>query len=451
MKRPHLDPSVWNLVAVATLTAACGADPASSVSEGGGETDGMPEEADSDTGESGETGPSDPSSPGDGPIDDDDYDDSAYDFDYECYDDGDCPPGDECVSSGSYRSRCESFIPPPCSEVAPLSLAHVEYEGGIEPLVVVGRSPGEELIVGPRADAPLEAVVVEASTGLERPFSLQAEGYVAAAVAADLDGDGDDDLVVGTQRGDVLVLESHLQAEDGSFQWFASSSVTSSGWPRLRAVRDADAIVSLYIVQEGRTLVAQGDGAGGFSGPITPAQRELAAPGDVLVGQFDAGPADDLAAATGGTLWISADETRPYQRGVDGEPAFVAADVDGDGLDDLVPVISSSDERSLRVGAVLAGFDGGQVSYARIDTDGSGVRGFASRDVDGDGTADLIALDAQPNRLIVVRNLAEPDAMCVDRHALKTSYEAVVVRPEAALEGAVLLWNEAHVVRVEPG
>jgi len=179
----------------------------------------------------------------------------------ECYSHVDC--GDLRVCNG--QGFCEDaqtlpacadapvIVPlplPPMSPDAFVSLSFVDADANPWQDLVVGRSGSAELLLGPGDDLPIDLPVPPGSTVID-------------ATAADLDGDGQAELILSTQEGMVLVL-----ASDGAGGYLQVTAVEEVG-PVLDLATlnfNVDGMLDLaFRIEGGEARVYFGDGAGGFA------------------------------------------------------------------------------------------------------------------------------------------------------------------------------------------
>jgi hypothetical protein len=230
-------------------------------------------------------------------------------------------------------------------------------------------------------------------------------------LAADLDGDGDPDLVEGTLLNSVLWLEN--AAGDGS-SWTQRTIASFGALPGDAADVDGDTDVDIVSTNNG-VHWHESDGAM----PPTFSTHQFVAPPepyDHAVAAFFDGDADrDLLAAGHGyqgvpqdpppiLAWLESDDAQP--------PGFSTHPIDTTGACSLLPVdpsgvlrctwVRAADvDRDGHTDAVLA--DGGTLEISWYGNDGGSPPGFTKRsiasnarigrpaDVDGDGDLDVLA------------------------------------------------------------
>ena len=251
---------------------------------------------------------------------------------------------------------------------------------------------------------------------------------------------------------DSLVVESLLRGEDGLFELHATTSFTPESLAQLHLIRDASGVASILAVQADAVRHAAGDGIGGFDDPTVLEFRNPTPVRDIFVGQFDDGPAEDFAPNFHGTLEYAADASSPENRSVPNNAIFAIADFSGNGIDDLVTVVATTNSSGFDLHAELSVSSQTVPPFARVSHGGHGILGIATQDVDADGTNDLIALaDGLEGTLVVVRNLADPEEICVDLHVLDAPYSGLRGPQPAEDDGLVVLVSDTQLLRIEPG
>lgn len=291
------------------------------------------------------------------------YDDSVVGF----------YPSTSSSEFGPYRSvvtlgRRPSYMGKPV--VVP---ADIDGDGVAE-LVVVRHSDFDRLGLVWTVDGTSEEP--QSRTVLRDPSTGSRWG---GAVGADVDADGDDDVVVSTTSG-VLLLEATPEG-------LVSREVP--GWgttdPPALAVVDVDADSDLDVAGAGAGVLLQGQDGSFTTAPAVPA---LSASERVVVEDVTRDGRADLVASDGSTITIAAARAG----GGFSEPVaaltthqvddMVVADFDGDGLPDVVAVYGGSIHLALQRG------DGTFMSDQYVG--GVWVWGdyarplFVDRDADGD-------------------------------------------------------------------
>ena len=274
----------------------------------------------------------------------------------------------------------------------------------------------------PRPSIPHRVLRHAASTTLLAALAslpLCAQGFVTAEsipvgtrphelVTGDLEGDGDDDIVVSNQNSnDITIL---LGDGAGGFE---SSTIEPGADPQELALSDIDGDGHLDLVSldgsPGEVLVQFGDGAGGFSAPVASATGVQVFVTGLVLGDFDEDGEQDVIIARlsgcelllmlgDGTGSFGPPQAVPFvssQCGTASPPSLrdpLTADFDGDGHLDLAV---ASRVGIAFVGAwvtVMYGDGTGAFSINTIHLTGLGTAPFGldTGDLDGDGRPDLV-------------------------------------------------------------
>lgn len=317
---------------------------------------------------------------------------------YECYTDVDCGRGaicsgeHECIPITSL-SECEAaltveLLELPQTEEPFVSLAFVDTDG-----------PGDSLVVGRAGMAELHAGPGEAPLSLPVPPGAS----VRDAVAGDLDGDGDADLVLSTLEGHLVTLASD---GSGGFVLAADQDVATTYQDLTALSWDGDGALDLAGVGIGvdgssAAMVHIGDGAGGFmaSSMLLPDAVSLAGL------DYDADPYDDVVVQGPQTGQIFAGS--PTGDGTadvtlmgyppNGTRTLLAGHIDSVSPDDIVGYAPQS------VGIELVAWPnaGGAPQYYQL---GNGGARAELGDFDGDGSSDLVV--GNDELITYVRGLA---------------------------------------------
>ena len=248
-------------------------------------------------------------------------------------------------------------------------------------------------------------------------------------VPADVDGDGDIDLLTANTFG--LSVSVRLNNGAGVFAAPATGAevIVAGSGESIQIVTafdvdgdgDLDLLTSHYDGASNRVSVRLNNGTGGFVTPATGAEVNVGsgAVGFITVVGADVdGDGDlDLLAANAGSNTVSVrlnDGTGMFTAPVTGAVVSVgnapyglaAADVDGDGDLDLLTANVSSNTVSVRLnngaGVFAAPATGAEVSVG--NTASNGAYDVTAADVDGDGDLDLLTANTTNNSVSVRLN-----------------------------------------------
>lgn len=373
----------------------------------------------------------------------DDYDDDGGpsqddedELEPACRSDLDCPLG-YCLSSASEASTCVPLPKiPVCDSTQPLQLAWVAREG--RAVGVVGRTDAAQrlLLIAEGDEAPAWLDAEADATPTELPIELRAEESVVGLEEADLDGDGDDDLLV-TLSGEVRSrLVSLLQDEAGEYAPVDGLELVGPTGPAsLR--RDGDGGLEVYLRSFGGYLSrAPSRGDGTFAAPIPSpwgGQEVL----DHVVAPLQSASHDDVLA-----LVRENEDASAVVDGLIGGllvgfglPGPADRRIFADASRGYVVTVEPAGESAVLLERFFAGVD--------VDADVSVVKagnatllGSAMADFDGDGQGDLVLLRDQP-QLHVVYGVSSDDA-CVATFDLESSFDAVLAPSSGTGRGVVL-------------
>ena len=224
-----------------------------------------------------------------------------------------------------------------------------------------------------------------------------------AVASADVDRDGDPDVLSGTCSTGTVAWHENDGTPGGSGDWAQRTIETGAACPVAVALADADGDgdVDVFAAPEDDQLTwyEQLDGAGGF-GPPQVFPGGVGAPTAVVAADLDGDGDPDLAAVAGAGgdvvrvpndsihRGLAYSEERLIGSGERGAAAVVAADLDRDGDPDAV--VAASDDHRL---AWYQNLDGaGSFGPRRtVSTAFVALEDVIAADVDGDGDLDLVA------------------------------------------------------------
>ncbi|MBL8728398.1 MAG: VCBS repeat-containing protein [Planctomycetes bacterium] len=301
-----------------------------------------------------------------------------------------------------FQTAPRVFTPGPSAlptSIGPISVAAADLDGDGDCDLVAADRPSNS-----GADTGFLTLYFQTAPGVftRGAAELTAGWNPTSVVAADLDGDGDCDLVTANISGNSLTL--YYQSAPGEFV-SATSGLATGGAPACVAAVDLDGdrdidLVSANSTGSTLTLYFQSS-SGGFrpGGSLPPTGYT---PTSLAAADLDGDGDQDLVSAheysQNLTLYFQS-SPGVFTPGASGLPAgydaqsTVAADLDGDGDLDLVSVHS---------GALILHFQGPPGVFtpgASVLTTGLGSGSVAAADLDGDGDLDLVSTNYYGNTL----------------------------------------------------
>jgi len=257
-----------------------------------------------------------------------------------------------------------------------------------------------------------------------------------SVVAADVDGDGDLDVLATAQNA-------------GNIKWWENTAGNGSAWTEhtvdgafvfvksvFAADLDGDGDLDVLGAAAGNTNDViwwentTGDGStwskhtvdGAFDGALSVFAADFDDDGDMdILGAAEFG--DQVVwwenAATDGSVWSKHAMPEP----VDGARSVLGADVDGDGDTDILAVAG------LGGGAVYWWEQGGIIlpplvgTEHPVATDFSGANSVSAADVDGDGDMDVVGAAAGANGQVAWWENTSPDGSAWTQHTLDADFD----------------------------
>lgn len=343
---------------------------------------------------------------------------------YDCYDDDDCGTGEICEGYG-YCNPVQTL--PDCGTPVTLVGTPIQIPTGnpIEALSFIDLDPetlGEDLVVGTDIDAWLIPSGGEA-------VALQSEGPVRAAASADLDGDGETDLIVLDDQGLRVTYGYGTETPEtttlaGAQPFTAVHALRNiEGLPSL-AVLDSQGAVSIIAGSSERILeatavripaesasviqpFASGDGSDGLAwesefgaglydlpsgtSATLPGGPRSGIPRQMVVGSLTGSERSDILWASLNSDWtrleVSISGDSPEHRVLYFDyDTYGVGDLDGNGYDDALAVGAGGL-------AVMPGdSDWGLTCFSQSPFIGGASRIVAIGDLDADGSDEAIVI-----------------------------------------------------------
>lgn len=231
-------------------------------------------------------------------------------------------------------------------------------------------------------------------------------GHLAPAVG-DVDGDGDEDLLLGGDDGSVWWLER--TADDGGYRWAAPRQLSAGGSPVEVGSRARPCVLDWEGDGHKDVLIGQGEGElwllRGSSDGLAAAERisvrgqsslaalapQLAATGEIWLGTAD-GFVLNARPSSGALEYSGKLQARPVPLDVGQAAAVSALDWNGDGRLDLLVGNRCGDVRvfeQIGVGDTLMMASGKAISATSGVVSAAGYAWPRCADADGDGDLDM--------------------------------------------------------------
>jgi len=226
---------------------------------------------------------------------------------------------------------------------------------------------------------------------------------------ADVNGDGKLDLVTANFNANTVSIR--LGNGDGTFAAPTSLSIGAGAGPADVAIGDVngdgrlDLVVADYTI--GKVSVFLGNGAGGFTAATGSPLTVGTNPGSVVLADINGDGQLDIVTANAGSNNVTvllgdgaggftAATGSPFSMG-SAPYSVVAADVNGDGLPDLITANNGGNNVSVR----LANGSGGFNAATSVPV-GTGPYTVAVGDVDGDGKIDIVTANQSSDNVSVM-------------------------------------------------
>ncbi|MBX5480743.1 MAG: putative Ig domain-containing protein [Myxococcaceae bacterium] len=256
---------------------------------------------------------------------------------------------------------------------------------------------------GARNRSPGQPECTSFGTGYAQMFMIGSSGDLKRAAAADMDGDGDEDLLLASINSEIW--------------YFKTAAGTVSGQPSIILPAPPAGLTTLDYNQDGRMDFAVTHNTAGANHVVVYGQNpngtfsqldsaSLTSPSDVVSGDFNGDGWPDLAVAqplaNQVTVYINDPvfglNWSPFNFTFFGVRGLEAKDLDADGFDDLV-VTESSSNRILAYQGKASGF-----SLLTTVSFGPGASPYdvAVADLDSDGDQDIAVALNQSDQVAIV-------------------------------------------------
>jgi hypothetical protein len=321
-------------------------------------------------------------------------------------------------------AAAQTFSVGAAAEPSDVTLADFNGDGRPDLAVAVNKAPNSRLTVLVNTTAAGSTTV---SFSTLQTFGLGV-AHVRNVTAADLNGDGRKDLIVanaGSNSVSVLLNTTTPGATAASFAAPQSFAVGSNAYGAATADVNGDGKPDLIVANRNSTFsntvsvlmntTAPGATTASFTPQVTFATDR--GPADVAAADVNGDGLQDLivANAVAGTVSVLLNTTAPgattasfaaaltFAAGTQPE-AVTAVDLNGDGKFDILVADSDATGAALLVNQTTPGAT--TVSFAAAQTFIAGGVSFSSAaaDLNGDGTVDIITADAVANTVSVLLN-----------------------------------------------
>ena len=438
---------LWNLGTAGVAVAAGGC---TSIVDFPQETEGT-QDTEGDT-EVADDGYNDDGYNDDGYYDTDYYSDEGYYYDTDYYNDGDCDSDDDCelgvcIDPGEPFSYCEPLpIPDVCPEAPAVALSWVREGEGAGTAVGM---PGAGQVVLLDADAiPVSLSGTEAAAVAETlPVALAMGESVIGAAGADLDGDGNLDVLLSVQDDVRLRVVAMLSLGDGMFAEGPTTTFESLGDPaQIKHYADGSMDI-LARLDSGLLFEGTSLGDGSFSTPEPSAwaiepitgfgvgQLDVAENDDVAVGLVGPGDGESTIAVLldGGELPVGAVGSANRSLHVDANDRWILA-------------LDSTPRGATHIERIFTAVDSDPEPFVVPDGDAA-VLETTVTDLDADGHSDVVLLHEDGHLTVIFQVTADACMASIESGAVFESMH----RPGTGDDVGLVLSGAAGVLALGPG
>jgi hypothetical protein len=249
--------------------------------------------------------------------------------------------------------------------------------------------------------------------GPERVVTNEAD-FAISVFAADFDGDGDQDVLSASYVGDSIAWHENTDGQGNFGPQLTISTATDGAWCVFAADLDGDGdndVLSSSIWDEKIAWYENMDGQGGF-GPQRIITNVAERAFSVLAADLDGdGDMDVLAAQMFDSMIVwyenidgkgNFSTQHVVAADVDGAASVFAADVDGDGAVDVVSALNYDDKIVWYANTNGLGGFGPQQTISILAEDAWNV--FAA-DIDADGDVDVLSASVEDDKIAWYRNV----------------------------------------------
>ena len=320
----------------------------------------------------------------------------------------------------------------------PVSIVAVDVDGDGKPDLVVTNAGNNTLSILRNTTAP---GATTPSFAAQQTFSTGSYPYSVAV--ADVDGDGKPDLIAANLAGGTVSVLRNTTAPGAATLSFAAqqlflvgpesaslavADVNGDGRPDLVLVDYSDGVASVLL-----NTTAAGAGTVSFadhqdfivgSNPNSISVADIngdGMPDLVVVNQFDDSVSVLINTTPVGSTAASFADQQTFFTGLN-PTSVTAADVDGDGKPDLIVTNLTDTTVSVLINTTAAG--AGTPSFAAQRTFSTGLEPVfaAAADLNGDGLPDLVVANNLDDTVSVLLNTTTPVGINLDQHGITGSW-----------------------------